>query len=178
MTLPVLLHIQGLYWIEKQMRFSGAQPPCRELIRRARSRPVADELIHFIREQIPHHLPLGDVAGALAYANNRWEKFAVCLVDGNLELDTNLVENLIRPAKVGMKNYLFFGCLEAGVNHALAYTLLANCRIHGLDPEDYLVEVLRRLPVNATCEQTTALTPRAIAAERRDAAEAGDAQAA
>jgi hypothetical protein len=79
---------------------------------------------------------------------------------------------------MGMKNWMFFGSLEAGANNALAYTLLANCRIHDLDPEDYLVEVLRRLPADATRGQAAALTPRAIAAERPAAAEAGDDQAA
>ena len=177
-TVPVLLRIQWIYRIEKQMHLSGAPPPCRELIRRARTRPLAEELIKFIREEISRQLPGGDVAGALTYTSNQWHKFVVCLEDGTLELDTNLVENLIRVPKVGMKNYLFFGSLEAGANNALAYTLLANCRIQGLDPEDYLVEVLRRLPADPTREQAAALTPRAIARERRAAAEADDDQAA
>lgn len=173
-TVPVLLWIQWIYRIEKQMHLSGAPPPCRELIRRARTRPLAEELIAHIRNELTRHLPGGDVAGALAYTNNQWDKFVVCLEDGSLELDTNLVENLIRPAKVGLKNFLFFGSLEAGANNALAYTLLANCRIQGLDPEDYLVEVLRQLPADATREQAAALTPKAIAAERRAAVEAND----
>jgi transposase len=177
-TVPVLLCIQRIYRIEKQMRLSGAPPPCRALIRRARTRPLAEDLIKFIREEIPRHLRGGDVAGALSYASNQWHKFAVCLEDGALELDTNLVENLIRVPKVGMKNYLFFGSFQSGANNALAYTLLANCRLHDLDPEDYLVEVLRRLPSNATLEQAAALTPRAVARERRAAAEADDDQAA
>ena len=129
------------------MHLSGAPPPCRELIRRARTRPLADKLIDFIRDQSPRHSPGGDLGKALAYTLNQWDKFAVCLEDGSLQLDTNLVENLIRPAKLGMKNWMFFGSLEAGKNNAaLAYTLLANCRLQGLDPEDYLVEMLRRLP--------------------------------
>jgi transposase len=177
-TLPVLRWIQSIYRIETEMHLSGAPPPCRELIRRARTRPLADQLIDFLREQLPRHLPGGDVGKALAYTLNQWDKFAVCLEDGSLQLDTNLVENLIRPAKLGMKNWMFFGSLEAGKNNALAYTLLANCRIHGLDPEDYLVEMLRRLPANATREQAAALTPAAIAAERRSRAEANDGQAA
>ncbi|MBC7980158.1 MAG: transposase domain-containing protein, partial [Armatimonadetes bacterium] len=65
----------------------------------------------------------------------------------------------IRPAKLGMKNWMFFGSLEAGSNNALIYTLLANCRAQDLDPEDYLVEVIKRLPPNATPEQAAALTP-------------------
>ncbi len=90
---------------------------------------------------------------------------------GVLEIDTNLVENMIRPTKLGMKNWMFFGSLEAGSNNALIYTLLANCRAHDLDPEDYLVEVIKRLPPNSTPEQAAALTPARIAAERRTAAE-------
>ncbi len=31
---------------------------------------------------------------------------------------------------------MFFGSLETGTNNALIYTLLANCRTQGLDPED------------------------------------------
>ena len=46
------------------------------------------------------------------------------------------------------------------------YTLLANCRAQHLDPEDYLVEVIRRLPADASPEQAAALTPARIAAER------------
>jgi hypothetical protein len=76
----------------------------------------------------------------------------------------NPVENLVRPAKLGM-NWKFFGSLDAGVNNALLYTLMANFRSQGLDPEAYLTEVFRRLPHDATVEQAALLTPAAIAAE-------------
>ena len=49
----------------------------------------------------------------------------------------------------------------------LIYTLLANCRAQDLDPEDYLVEAIKRLPPEATSDQAAALTPARIAAERR-----------
>ncbi len=78
---------------------------------------------------------------------------------------------MIRPTKLGMKNWMFFGSLEAGTNNALIYTLLANCRAQELDPEDYLLEVIKRLPPAAAPEQAAALTPARIAAERKAAAE-------
>ena len=71
-----------------------------------------------------------------------------------------------------IKNWMFFGSLEAGTNNALIYTLLANCRAQHLDPEDYLVEVIKRHPHDATPEQAAALTPARIAAERRTTAAA------
>jgi transposase len=170
-TLPVLRFIQRLYQIEKQTRRTAAPPACRELIRRARSRPIADELHRFILDPLKTHLPASNVGQALGYTLNQWPKFLHCLEQGVLEIDTNLVENMIRPTKLGLKNWMFFGSLEAGTNNALIYTLLANCRAHDLDPEDYLVEVIKRLPPNATPEQAAALTPDRIAAERRTAAE-------
>lgn len=170
-TLPVLHLIQRLYQIETQTRRTAAPPACRELIRRARSRPIAGELHHFILGHLKAHLPASNVGQALSYTLNQWPKFLHCLAQGVLEIDTNRVENMIRPTKLGLKNWMFFGSLEAGSNNALIYTLLANCRAHDLDPEDYLVEVIKRLPPAATPEQAAALTPARIAAERRTAAE-------
>ena len=54
--------------------------------------------------------------------------------------------NNMRLAKVGAKNFLFFGSLEGGVNNALLYTLMANCKIQGLAPEVHLTEAIKRLP--------------------------------
>ena len=170
-TLPILRFIQHLYLIETQTRRSDAPPACRELIRRTRSRPIADEMHRFILGHLKTHLPASNLGQALGYTLNQWPKFLHCLEQGILEIDTNLVENMIRPTKLGMKNWMFFGSLEAGANNALFYTLLANCRAQGLDPEDYLVEVIKRLPHNATPEEAAVLTPARIAAERRAKAE-------
>ena len=194
-TLSILLHIQRIYHIEKQTRQTGAPAVCRELIRRARSRPIAEQLHRILTEASAQHLPASDVAKAMSYTLGQWQKIIQCFEDGSLELDTNLVEHIIRPTKLGMKNcrhsvlaardaaassggcgriaarsgerWMFFGSLEAGTNNAILYTLLANCKVQGLDPEDYLTEVLQRLPHNANREQAAALTPRRIAAERK-----------
>ena len=167
LVLPILLAIQQLYFIEKHLREGKVPPACRELVRRTRSRAIADRLYQLIVEARLATLPQGKLGAALTYAINQWDKFLVCLAQGTLDVDTNLVENLIRPTKLGAKNSLFFGSLEAGTNNALFYTLMANCKNHGLDPERYLTEVIKRLPHNATVEQAAALTPARFAAELR-----------
>ncbi len=171
-TIPTLLHIQRIYQIEARTRLTGAPPTCRELIRRACSLPIARALHQFILDHLKAHLPSGDVRRTLQYTLNQWPKILHCLSQGVLEIDTNLVENMIRPTKLGMKNWMFFGSLEAGTNNAIIYTLLANCRAQGLEPEDYLVEVIKRLPHDATAEQAAELTPARIAAQRRAEAQA------
>jgi hypothetical protein len=173
-TLPVLHYIQRLYQIEKQTRHSAAPPACRELIRRSRSLPIAAALHRFILEHYKTQGPASNVGQALSYTLNQWEKIRHCLSQGVLEIDTNLVENMIRPTKLGMKNWMFFGSLEAGTTNALIFTLLANCRAQELDVEDYFVEVIKRLPHDATSEQAAVLTPARIAAERRAKLEAAE----
>lgn len=167
--LPVFAAIQQLYRIEEHHRHTAGMPACRELIRRARSRPIVEALHERIVKIRSRHLPQSPLGKAAAYALGEWEEFVRYLENGRLEIDNNQVENRIRPAKLGMKNWLFNGSFEAGTNNALAYTLLANCRTHGLDPEDYLAEVIRRLPHDATVEQAAPLTPARIAAEREAA---------
>lgn len=62
-----------------------------------------------------------------------------------------------------MKNPIYsHRLLEAGDNKALIYSLLANCRAPNLDPEDYLTEVIKRLPRNVTPEQYAELPPARI----------------
>jgi transposase len=166
-TLPILLLIQRIYRIEKETRKTNAPPACRELIRRARSRPIADELYRLIVSARTSQLPHGPLGEALTYTINQWDKFLVCLENGRLEIDNNLAENKVRPAKLGAKNWMFFGNAEAGTNNALFYTLMANCKIQGLDPEMYLTEVIKRLHHHATAEQAAELTPARFAAALR-----------
>ena len=80
------------------------------------------------------------------------------LEHGEAEIDNNLVENAIRPTALGKKNWLFFGSAEAGQRSAVIYTLIENCRLHGVEPYTYLKDVLTRLP-RCTNKDVAQLTP-------------------
>ena len=169
-VLPILRLIQKLYRIERYLRLRDQKipPECRKLVRHGHSRVLADELYQTIlnERQNGHHLPKSKLGEALDYAMGQWAKFEVNLKSGGLELDNNLVENAIRPTKLGAKNYLFFGNADAGENNALLYTLIENCKLQGLDPEAYLAEVIKRLPEHPREGEAAELTPRAIARDR------------
>ena len=171
-VLPILLEIQKLYRIEKELRSRKDKPPpeCRMLTRLGRSRPILQELKNTFIKGKPEHLPSSNLGKALNYALGQTDQLMVYLYNGQLEIDNNLVENSIRPTKLGMKNWLFIGSAEAGENSALIYTLIENCKLQGLDPEQYLAEVLERLPADANQEQAAQLTPRRIAQARKEKA--------
>jgi hypothetical protein len=68
------------------------------------------------------------------------------LSQGQVEIDSNGVENAIRPCAVGRRNWLFVGHPEAGDHGAILYNLMPSCRLHEINPLDYLRDLLTRLP--------------------------------
>ena len=66
----------------------------------------------------------------------------------------SVIENAIRPCKLGLKNYMFFGSLSAGKNSATLYTLIENCKANDLTPRDYLEYVLENLSLQSPEELT------------------------
>jgi transposase len=46
---------------------------------------------------------------------------------------------------LGRKNFLFVGGQGPGENLAILYTLVASCEKHGINPLDYLIDVLTRV---------------------------------
>ena len=80
------------------------------------------------------------------YFLNDYDALVGYVKDGRFEIDNNLVENDIRPAAVGRKRWLFIGHPDAGWRSAVIYSILGSCRRRGLNPQEYLTDVLGRLP--------------------------------
>ena len=71
--------------------------------------------------------------------------------NGKLNIDNNPVENAIRPVAIGRKNYLFAGSHEAAQRSAMLYSLLGTCKLHGINPTEWMNNVLTRIathPIN------------------------------
>lgn len=143
----ILRQIGHLYRIEKELREAKAGPALREAVRASQSRMIHRRLKKlFDRLALRAILPKSSLGKAVGYALKEWSKLEVYLGDGRVEIDNNLVENAIRPTKLGAKNWLFIGCREAGQRAAILYTLVENCRRLGIDTREYLEDVLTRLP--------------------------------
>jgi len=111
------------------------------------------------------HLPQSLIGKAIEYALGLWPTLTVYLDDGRMEIDNNLVENAIRPTALGKKNWLFFGEAEAGQRGAILYTIVECCRRRGVEPYQYLRDVLTRLP-SMTNHQIAEVLPAAWAKRR------------
>jgi hypothetical protein len=94
----------------------------------------------------PRFLPQSSLGKAVNYFLKEYTALVGYLRDGRFEIDNNLVENDIRPEAVGRRRWLFIGHPEAGWRSAVIYTLILSCRRRGINPQEYLTDVLRRLP--------------------------------
>jgi len=106
----------------------------------------------------PRVLPKSTLGNAVRYLLNEYTALVGYLRDGRFEIDSNLVENDVRPSAVGRRRWLFIGHPDAGWRSAVIYTLIQSARRHGLNPHEYLTDVLERLPT-MTRSQVRELLP-------------------
>ena len=140
-----LTMIKILYLVEEKARLQGLNAEQRLELRLKESKPAFDTLGQWLQTEYNQVTPSSSIGKAIQYALNRWKNMAWFLADGNIEIDNNLVENIIRPAAIGRKNYLFAGSHEAAQRTAMFYTFFAACKHHGIDPEKWLTDVLNRI---------------------------------
>jgi transposase len=137
--------IRELYGIEDQVR---ALPPAeRQVVRQEQAPTIWEALQKRAQELKPKLLPKSTLGKAVRYFLNEYQALTGYLRDGRFEIDNNLVENAIRPAAVGRRRWLFIGHPQAGWRSAVIYSILISCRRRGLNPQEYLTDVLARLPL-------------------------------
>jgi transposase len=167
-----VVHQIGLmYEVEKRLRRARAGPGLREAVRRSESVPVLRRIEKALRRWRERLLPRSLFGEAMNYVLARWESLCVYARDGRLAIDNNLVENALRPTAVGKKNWLFIGHPGAGWRGAVLYTILGSCRRAGVDPWEYLQDVLKRLPTMKMSE-VKSIVPTAWAKAKKAAARA------
>ena len=156
---------RALYDVEDAVR--DADPERRREQRQLRSRPVYDELLAWCRTYEPVEPPSSLLGRAIRYVLNHHVALTRFLDDGRLPIDNGIVERLHRRPAVGRRNYLFAGSHEAGERVAIAYSVLATCHLLGINPMQYLADVLPRLARGSfTRDEIRALRPGAWKAAR------------
>jgi transposase len=140
---PALLLIAQLYRVEKQARgLSSAQ---RLTLRQLQSRPVAEKLHGYLLEIEGELLPKSPAGRAVRYTLKNWEALTRYLEDGDLEIDNNRSERVIRGVAVGRNNWMFFGSDEGGRTAAVLRSFVASCQRAGVEPYAWFQDVLSRI---------------------------------
>ena len=141
-----LKRIAELYEIEDEIRGNSADE--RRTVRQQKTKPLAEALRAWLEKTLAQVASGSSIAQAIRYALNRWDGLVRFLDDGRIEIDSNTVERAIRPIALSRKNALFAGSDEGAENWAMLASLIESCKLHGVNPEAYLTDVLTKLVNN------------------------------
>ena len=122
---------------------------------------MVEDFFRWLQKAVEENLlvPSHPFLKAAQYAREREVGLKVFLEYPDVPVDTNHLEREIRPLAVSRKNWLFCWT-ELGAKYVgMLHSLLATCRLQGVNPFTYLVDVLQRVDTHPQAE-VQQLTPR------------------
>lgn len=139
-----------LYAIERRIKDDALNAEAILQLRQSEAIPALNALQSWMTQEYPKVLPKSPIGKAIAYCLPRWQKLNIYATDAALNIDNNQIENAIRPIAIGKKNWLFAGSHDAAQRAAMIYSLFATCRMHGVNPYNWIKDVLERMHLYTT----------------------------
>ncbi|NEV02829.1 IS66 family transposase [Bradyrhizobium uaiense] len=132
-----------LWKVEEEVR--GCDPAVRVAARQDRSVAIVAGLFQLWEIELPRVSGKSKLAEAIRYARSRRQVLERFLIDGRVEIDSNIVERAIRPQTITRKNALFAGSCGGGRTWATIATLLQTAKMNDVDPLAWLTQTLERV---------------------------------
>jgi transposase len=136
--------IGGLFRIERSLADSPRKK--KERIRNKHSRPIIERFFDWCDHEASKVLDETPIAVGIRYARNQRKGLSRFLDDGRLPIHNNISELNLRRQAVGRKNWIFLGSDDGGAVNAVFTSLLASCRMLGIEPWSYLRDLFCLLP--------------------------------
>lgn len=139
-----LRFIQALYHVEALGKDDQAK---RGRLRQKYSKKILSMMKVWLSKKInePQTLPKSLLGEAIMYALNRWDGLLRYAENPKLSIDSNPVERAIRPVAIGRKNWLFCASETGAEAACVLYSLISTCKLQGINPSEYLTDVLDRI---------------------------------
>lgn len=153
--------IGELYAVEDRIRSQKLGAARKLDYRLMYAKPIVERFFAWVSQQFEAQglLPSNPLTQALDYVRKRRWALEVFLNDPDVPIDTNHLERALRAIPMGRKNWLF-SWTELGAKHVgIMQSLIVTCRLHQIDPYDYLVDVLQRVGQHPA-SRVHELTPR------------------
>jgi len=138
-----LRRIAEFYQIEAEIR--GTSPGQRLSARQARTAPLIESFGEWLAEARSRVSAKSRLGEKLGYIHRHWDGLQTFLTDGRVEIDSNGVENLVRPIALNRKNALFAGHDEGGKAWGRIASLIETAKINGVEPFTYLRATLEAI---------------------------------
>ena len=134
-----------LYAIEKRAKDENLSPDDLLVLRQSESVAVFEDIRRAIDDYKDAVLPKNPMGKAITYTLNQWDALREYTSNPILDIDNNLAERTLRMVVIGRKNYLFAGSESGAWRASVIYSLVAGCKLNGIDPFAYFNDVLPRV---------------------------------
>ena len=148
-----------LYELEANLRAEGATYDKIAEERRSKAIPIMDAMEKWMENVHTQCTPSDPMGKALDYAYKLWPRLRRYALDGRYHIDNNPVERNQRPSVLGRKNYLFSKSDSGALDNAVFYSLIESCDIVGINPLQWLTDVLQNLHDDTPPEQIKSMLP-------------------
>jgi transposase len=140
-----LLRVRALFKLEED--WADLAPKQRHERRQRVSRPMLDDFFAWAEGVFERVRGVrGPLATAFGYAIRQRDALRRFLDDGRLRLENNASERALRSIATGRKAWLFCGSDDHATAAANLFSLIASCKLHGIDAESYLADIIRVVP--------------------------------
>jgi transposase len=97
--------------------------------------------------------------GLVLHQFTYWDGLTQFLNDGELEIDNNATEREIKILVMARKNFLFAYSVEGAEALGIYFSMIQSARAHGIEPEEYLTEIFKEIPLCKSIEDYEKLLP-------------------
>lgn len=135
----LLEQIRSLFLIEREIQ--DLSPHERLQIRQTKSKHFV-QIIENKLEGYKNALPQSPLGKAVSYAKNLWAGLTLFLENPDIPLHSNEIEQKLRSPVVGRNNHYGSHSLATAQVAAIWYSVIATCRLHDVNPREYLEKIL------------------------------------
>ena len=141
----VLESLGEVYYYDDQAQVLKLSPEERLRFHQEHSQPVMEKLHAWLEAQFQEKKvePNSGLGQAITYLLKHWVPLTLFLRKAGAPLDNNIVERALKQAIRHRKNSLFYKTRKGAAMGDLFMTLIHTCELNGVNPFDYLTELLR-----------------------------------
>jgi len=154
----MLAFIRELYDVEREAKEEDLDAVGIVKLHQQKSKPILKKIRVHLEGWSGQVLPKSPMGKAVTYALGQWIALNRYVDYAILSIDNNLAERVLRMVVIGRKNWLFAGSDNGGRRAAVIYSLVASCKLCGIDPFVYLRDVLDRVSTHPA-KRIVELTP-------------------
>lgn len=139
-----LRQIQAIY--REDSRLSAMSPEERANHRQVTVKPLVDAYFTWVKQNLLKVPPKSKTANGFTYSIHQENYLRTFLEDGEVPMDNNAAEQVIRPFCIGKKNWVMIDTIAGAESSAIIYSIAETAKANNLKPYNYFEYLLEEIP--------------------------------